>query len=327
MEENTLLRQLTNLGYRLQESPSEYDAYRTITRSLGKIFPDSCGAISLISEEEDANMEAVAVWGYGVEYCKASSLAKQPHYAEDINYEEVFEKLCDEAVAPPNDNVFQESLVIQGVTLGEFRLWNIDAASGNDNDLIARALAQLITLSISNLRLRENVKSHPVRDPMTALFNRRYMEESLERELHRAKRNDKELGVILVEANNLKPINNNHGMDAGDKVLRCLAGLFQATFRGTDIPCRYNGHSFVLILPDCNLENLRRRADQLIEMASGLHIHHQGEDLEDIAVVIGISSFPEHGSSSEDLLLAAESAAFRARKDPVQKVQVAERAE
>ena len=118
-----------------------------------------------------------------------------------------------------------------------------------------------MALSLSNLNLRETLQHQSIRDPLTGLFNRRYMDETLERERQRAARSDTSLGVIMLDIDHFKKFNDMFGHEAGDTVLEELGVLLKNHVRGSDIACRYGGEEFVLILPESPLEIVIERAE------------------------------------------------------------------
>ena len=118
---------------------------------------------------------------------------------------------------------------------------------------MVKTLAEHLALAVANLKLRETLRTQSIRDPLTGLFNRRYMEESLERELRRTIRKKLPLALLMVDVDHFKHFNDTFGHEAGDEILRELARLFQSRLRAEDIACRYGGEEFVLILPDASL--------------------------------------------------------------------------
>lgn len=147
-----------------------------------------------------------------------------------------------------------------------------------------------------------------VRDPLTGLFNRHYMEESLEREIRRAERRYASLGVIMLDIDHFQRFNETYGTDAGDTLLKELSVFLQGHIRGEDIACRYGGEEVVLILPDAGLEGTLGRAESLRARISQLVVRRLGEALEAVTVSMGVAVYPEHGLTAEGLLRAAETA-------------------
>jgi len=189
----------------------------------------------------------------------------------------------------------------------------------NIRDITERVQAQNALLK-SQALLREL----SVRDHLTGLFNRRYMEETLERELLRATRKEISLGILMIDVDDFKQFNDNFGHAAGDAVLRDLGVLLFDHFRGEDVACRYGGDEFIIVLLDASLEKTRERAVRLCEHARHLSIHFEGQAFEMITLSVGIAAFPEHGSTSAEILKAADIALYRAKHDGRNRVVMAD---
>lgn len=178
---------------------------------------------------------------------------------------------------------------------------------------LAVTLSENVALALANLRLREKLRMQSIRDPLTGLFNRRYLEESLERELRRAARNQRTVGVIMFDLDHFKQFNDTFGHDAGDAILRELGAFLKKRSRGEDIACRYGGEEFTLVLPDTTLEATRQRAQSLREEVKHLSVQHRGQSLGAISASIGLAVFPTHGSNMENILRAADEALYAAK--------------
>jgi two-component system, cell cycle response regulator len=160
---------------------------------------------------------------------------------------------------------------------------------------------------------REELRLLAIRDPLTGLFNRRYMEESFEREVHRAARNNLPLGAVMIDLDHFKRFNDTWGHPAGDAVLREVGGLLKNCSRGEDIACRYGGEEFTLILTTATAEATRLRAEQFRQAARGLDVQHEGRSLGGITISAGVAAFPEHGCSAAEILRAADKALYQAK--------------
>ncbi|MDE3135158.1 MAG: diguanylate cyclase [Acidobacteriota bacterium] len=178
---------------------------------------------------------------------------------------------------------------------------------------VAVAMAESVALAVGQLRMRETLESQSVRDPLTALFNRRYLEESLERELAHAARNRRPLGLIMVDLDRFKGYNDHLGHPAGDELLRRIADLLKHGVRAGDIACRYGGDEFAIILPGAALETTRVRAIELLEAVKGLNAAYGGSALQTVTLSTGVAAFPEHGANAHDLLHSADVALYQAK--------------
>jgi diguanylate cyclase (GGDEF)-like protein len=183
-------------------------------------------------------------------------------------------------------------------------------------------VAEQIGLGLANLRLRDTLRMQSVRDPLTGLFNRRYMEESLERELRRAARKEGPLGIFLFDIDYFKGLNDSLGHEVGDTLLRDLGTFLQAHVRAEDVACRYGGDEFILILPKASLAVTRQRAEQLRETVKHLGVHHHCQHLGTITLSLGMAVYPEHGITVQELLRSADEALYRSKKQGGDRVLV-----
>jgi diguanylate cyclase (GGDEF)-like protein len=125
---------------------------------------------------------------------------------------------------------------------------------------LAETVAEHIALALGNLKLREKLQIQNIRDPLTGLFNRRYLEESLAREIYCAERKQQRLGIIMLDVDHFKRFNDTFGHEAGDLLLQELGNFLQTSIRKSDIACRYGGEEFLLMLPESSLETTKHRA-------------------------------------------------------------------
>jgi diguanylate cyclase (GGDEF)-like protein/PAS domain S-box-containing protein len=175
------------------------------------------------------------------------------------------------------------------------------------------AVGERISLAIATLRLREVLRSQSIRDPLTGLFNRRYMEESLERELRRTERNGQPVGFIMLDIDHFKHFNDTFGHQAGDALLRALGDLVGERTRGQDVACRYGGEEFCLILSGASKEATRKRAELLRDEVKRLSVTHAGRVLGKVSLSFGVAACPEDGRTADALVRAADQALYSAK--------------
>jgi len=316
----------------LQSCITSEEAYKVIIRHIESQIPSS-GAVCAINNARDL-VEVVAHWGtpalsdnlfepkdcWGLRRGRTNLLAasSQPACAH---------------IGPTRPRYGMcVPMMAQGETLG---ILYLDSGRDSGNNLLpfyplseaqermVRTLAEHLALAVANLNLRETLRTQSIRDPLTGLFNRRYMEESLERELRRALRKKTSLTVMMIDIDHFKRFNDSFGHEAGDTLLRELARSFGSQLRGEDIACRYGGEEFTLILPEAAIEPARERAEQLRRTARESHIDYRGQALEHISISIGLASYPQHGTAGEDLLRIADKALYRAKEEGRDRVVVA----
>ena len=189
-----------------------------------------------------------------------------------------------------------------------------------------RLLASLTALVLNNAQLREALREQSIRDPLTGLFNRRYMEEALKQQLSRVTRNLHPLGVIMLDIDHFKQVNDTHGHAMGDTLLRELGQLLKGHVRAEDIACRYGGEEFIMIMPDASLEATQQRAEYLRQAVKQLRVQpaqNDGQALEGISLSLGVAVYPQHGRTKESVLRAADAALYRAKQEGRDRVIVA----
>lgn len=152
-----------------------------------------------------------------------------------------------------------------------------------------------------------------IRDPLTGLFNRRYLEESLKRELSRAKRKKTQLAVFMIDIDNFKDINDEFGHRTGDSILRLMSQCLTDNIRQEDIACRYGGEEFTIILLESSEETAWNRAETLRKSIENLSHHYKKPIAKKVTVSIGISLFPQHGQTAKALINAADRALYSAK--------------
>lgn len=172
-----------------------------------------------------------------------------------------------------------------------------------------RLQTQLIEIGLLQSKLREQA----IRDPLTNLFNRRYLEETLDRELARAKRETYPVCIIMIDLDHFKKINDSYGHDAGDQVLKALANTLSEQSRRGDFACRYGGEEFVIVMPNITKHTAYERAKKLRLRLNSLKIPYEGHELT-TTISMGIACYPKNGETRQELLRAADRAMYGAKK-------------
>ena len=216
-------------------------------------------------------------------------------------------------------------ILAQGETLGILHLQATDdVPQMNASELSFKTtFAAQVGLSIANIRLREALRTQSVRDALTGLYNRRYLEETLEREMRRAARAEQSLGILMIDLDHFKNFNDTYGHDAGDAVLRETGASLTKGIRAEDFVCRFGGEEFVVILPTADPETSRTRAERLRTKMRELTIMYQGKSLGMVTISVGVAAFPAHGTSPKELMAAADAALYEAKRGGRDKVVVA----
>ncbi|TMH67362.1 MAG: GGDEF domain-containing protein [Betaproteobacteria bacterium] len=177
-----------------------------------------------------------------------------------------------------------------------------------------RTLGDSIGPALANLKLRDALRQLALRDGLTGLYNRRYMEDALQRELHRAERSGKPLSLIMIDIDHFKRFNDTFGHDAGDFVLSSIARTIGAAIRQSDIACRYGGEELTVVLAESDLEHALQRAEKLRLAIRETHLTHRGQSLPGPTASFGVAAYPAHAGNVADLLKAADQALYRAKQ-------------
>jgi diguanylate cyclase (GGDEF)-like protein len=203
-------------------------------------------------------------------------------------------------------------LMAQGTAIGVLHLRHADLNA--IPQALAEAVAEQISLCLANLALRERLRDLTITDPLTGLYNRRFVAELLAREIQRAERQQSPIGLIAIDIDHFKRINDSFGHDGGDAALRALAELFRSYVRGADIACRMGGEEFALVLPGASDETTARRAEELRRAVLDLRIAHAHHELPPLSISCGVAVFPDHARSADEFLKAGDLALYRAKE-------------
>jgi diguanylate cyclase (GGDEF)-like protein len=176
---------------------------------------------------------------------------------------------------------------------------------------------------LANLRLRKTLRNQSIRDPLTNLFNRRYLEESMDLEFARAERSQTAIGIVMIDIDHFKCYNDTYGHDGGDALLLAFTKLLTLTIRKGDLACRYGGEEFVLMLPGADACAVKRRAEVLSQAVALLAVAHGGRSLGPVTMSAGVAVYPEHGENPHSVLAAADEALLRAKANGRNRVETA----
>ncbi len=303
------------------------EAYHATERFCAELFPGTHGALYLINASRNL-MEEVTAWGehqgesvFAPQDCRALR-AGHPYAVENPG-----DLPCAHLPQPPPTVSLCVPLTGQNETLGLLHLRAAHPARPEavlDQRDIAFAVADQLALSLGNLRLREVLRQQSIRDPLTGLFNRRYLEETLQRELARAERHGQPTSVILLDIDHFKRFNDDYGHDAGDAVLRSVAEVLRKAVRAEDIACRYGGEEFVLLMPGAGVDIACERAERVRAAVAASALAHADQPLGPLSISAGVASYPDHGDTAERLIKAADIALYKAKRSGRNRVLTAD---
>ncbi|MFP4300159.1 MAG: PAS domain S-box protein [Spirulinaceae cyanobacterium] len=311
----------------LQACLTVEEACGAIANLIEPLFPDCSGGLFITSSSRD-RLENVSSWGQHLHSLKSF----QPHDCWGLRRGRTHlinssrsGLRCRHIQATANlDTILCIPMIAQGETLGLFYL-SADRADAlpEAKQQLARTVAEQVALAIANLYLRETLQYQSIRDPLTGLFNRRYLEESFNQEIERAQRHHHEIGVIMIDIDHFKRFNDTYGHEAGDRVLQTVGKLLKESIRNSDIACRYGGEEMTLVLPESSLEDTSQRAEMIREAIMNLAVTCNGEPIETITASFGVASFPQHGTTITTLLHLADTALYRSKTNGRNQVTVA----
>jgi diguanylate cyclase (GGDEF)-like protein/PAS domain S-box-containing protein len=320
---NSVLSEMREI---LQACSSVSEVPPIIRGSMSKLFPYVEGALYMMIASR-LNLESAIRWGDFSEDADENMFAPNSCWALRLGRAHLVE---DAMIGPLCPHVKHHAitahaclpLVAKGEVLGMLHLRvkksvNPEILQKTISGMkeLAGTISEYLSLSIANIQLNERLAAQSVRDPLTGLFNRRYMEESLQREILRAERKKTPIGIVMIDIDNFKGFNDRYGHGAGDELLARMGDFFRARVRGGDVACRYGGEEFILFLPESSAQNTYKRADEMQKEVKTLEVRYRGEQLTSITLSFGIATYPDQGTQAETLLRAADVALYRAKKE------------
>lgn len=215
-----------------------------------------------------------------------------------------------------------EMIGVLSVTLGHISEQQVSRSRESITRLIAMA-ADNLAMALVSLKLREALRNRSVRDPLTKLFNRRYLDETMARELSNCQRSGRSLGMIMLDIDHFKKYNDTHGHDAGDFVLVEVATLLQSKLRAGDIACRYGGEELVLVMPGASKEIAAQRAEQMRVAIENHEFIYKDKNLSGVTASFGVASYPANGDTHSRLVKCIDDALYEAKTEGRNRVVVA----
>jgi len=290
------------------------DAQRILSNIMPKLLPDLSGAIYLVNDQHDA-IDELTHWGNDwpsdISLLAVNcwqKMKKIPSSKHNNNTVSCINKNC-----PISENAFCIDLVSDEGLFGVLHLISVEAIIDDDLRFVAIDLAEQISSALANLLLKNMLRDQAIRDPLTGLYNRRFMYEAFEQCINRAERHQNNISVLMIDLDEFKQFNDSFGHEAGDVVLTQVSEEFSTNLRLEDIACRYGGEEFCIICPESSLPDAFALAEKLRDRISQLTLQYQGQSLGIITMSVGISVFPNHGRTSQQLILQADKALYSAK--------------
>ena len=315
---------LAKMNEFLQACVSIEEAQTALTDLLQPLFSNTYGAVYLMNNSKNT-LDAIAAWGIPN---SESSFEPDECWALRRGNEHQAHPSTPGLYCPHNNslNCTTPTLCVpmsaKGKTLGMLYLRFIHTEPvGKLMQELAKTVAQNIAMSFANLKLQEELRYQSLCDPLTGLYNRRYLQESLTKEIDRARRKQQFIGIIMVDIDHFKRFNDVYGHSAGDLVLKEVGSYLRSKIRHYDIACRYGGEELVIVMPDASISDTVVRAEEIRQGVKQLELEEQNRKLESISVSIGVSCFPDDGIDTAGLIRAADKALYLAKKQGRDRVQ------
>jgi diguanylate cyclase (GGDEF)-like protein/PAS domain S-box-containing protein len=347
LEQSTLeTERLSEMVDLLQACPNTEEACVVISDQMNKFFPEDSGILYLFHSSRNI-LDRAASWGsvlpdtlvFKPDECWGLRRGKM-HIVEadksNADHPEINKTLiCPHIVPDGLADYLCVPLVAQGEALGLLHLrhkegpvtideqGNIVEWYGQTKRQRIQSIVDSLSLSLANLKLQSTLRQQSIRDPLTGMYNRRYMEVTLEREVMRAARTNENVGVIMLDIDHFKEFNDTFGHQAGDVLLQSLGHFFLSHVRGDDVACRYGGEEFLLLLPGSTVEETRQRAEEMREKVHFMNVDFKGQALGKITLSFGVSAFPNHGITPDILIQTADQALYLAKTKGRDQVVVA----
>ncbi|MBS0271369.1 MAG: diguanylate cyclase [Proteobacteria bacterium] len=315
VEKAHLIELLNKLVGQLATCTTKYEICAACAEYAEKIYPQSSGRLWVYTADEKA-LEVISKWGVAKDNIDISLPSKQCR---------ILNKNCIESDSfslnncCPYPHKERNGYICLPITAGEKTLGVMSIAfekkqlSSAEKSIFAQ-IAKGAGLALANVNLRESFQELSIRDFLTGLYNRRYMEEMLIKAIANAKRKQSTLGIIMFDIDKFKDFNDSYGHDAGDTILRTLGQFLKEIFREGDILCRYGGEEFLIILIDANEKKTLDRAEELREKIQNIYISLDNKVLGNIQVSAGVAIFPQHGTTEKSLLKEADKALYQAKR-------------
>jgi diguanylate cyclase (GGDEF)-like protein/PAS domain S-box-containing protein len=322
--ETDRLSQMTDL---LQACPTPEESYAVIAQFFKQLFPGAACALYLYRASRD-KLETVATSGDFPLDLNQNMFTPDACWALRIGHAHSMTGpgaglRCAHVPVAPAGGYLCVPVVARGDALGVLHLRFDTLAVTPPQTLaglqadwlrLAEMVGERLALALANVNLREALRHQAVRDPLTGLFNRRYLQETLEREISRAARANRPVSVLFMDVDHFKRFNDTHGHDAGDALLREVGLTIKRNLRAEDIACRYGGEEILLIMPDSTLEVAQQRAEQIRAAIAALRVKHYDQMLGAITISVGLAAYPTHGATGDIVIRAADQALYQAKQ-------------
>jgi diguanylate cyclase (GGDEF)-like protein len=316
---------INNMNQTLQICQSSVEAYSAIKMAAQKIFNTLNGGLTVT---DVANNQTLAT-SWGEDQILESTFLSNNCWAyrsgnEYVIHDPENETMCLHYTKAPDGIYICIPLIAHNNIVGILN-FNIPKSLTITNYMkqMMIAFSDAIKLSLANIKLHEKLQQEATHDPLTNLFNRRYLNETLPRELQRVIREKTTLCVAMIDLDYFKDLNDTFGHEAGDEVLKFIGTYLNNTFRGSDIACRFGGEEFVLVLANTDIPKVLPRLEHIASELKRVRLHYKDEALPHITISIGVAQAPQHGLTLNDIIRVADEALYVAKGSGRDKIVIA----
>jgi len=317
---------LGGMAHRMQAARTDEELAAIIRVFVPRVLPEIPGALYAHNNSRNL-LVPIAAWGgldvssagFAPDQCWALRRG-QSHFVVEPDSDIVCAHVGD-----ATDHYHCEPLLAGGEVIGVLYLKGV---VGAENRFRLTVLTENIASALVNHRLQRGLREQTIRDPLTGLFNRRYMEETLALEIARASRSGSPLSLVMCDVDHFKRFNDEFGHDAGDAVLQAVSAEMRGRFRDGDVICRFGGEEFTIIAPGTSAVTLAARVDAVRQSISELVVHQGGRALGSMTMSFGIATWEENMErDGSTLIKAADAALYRAKREGRNRVVVDARSE
>lgn len=313
IERTAALSTLQELGSMLAMCHNLEEAGNVIGAQLPILIPDSCGALALMNNSRDlmvVDHEWGGVWSKGEFYPPDTCWSLRKN---EVHVSGNGQLACQHLTADAADSICIP-LMAQGETLGIIHLRGNAQKSLPEKSLaMAHSIGKEVAVAISNLKLRQSLEQQALHDPLTGLYNRRHLMDQFSNISAKANQKDQPFCLLIVDVDHFKKYNDQYGHDAGDYVLTQLAKQFRKSLGTSDIACRMGGEEFAIILANSDVDQADEFANRLRSDIENLNLIFQGRPLGEITISIGLSSYPDEGTTLQGLIKSADELLYVAK--------------
>lgn len=312
-----MLNLMARLDARLHSANSAQEIITALSEYLPRQLPHMEGVLCRVTR--DRRLKILIHWGryalIGEQYAASLALPEESEHWEQVALYDPEGIRNIHRVLP----LKSDSRLLGVILLGP----EPEGSSGAGS--VLQILSEHLSLALTNLKLREQLMREASHDPLTGLYNRRYLHNWLGPELVRSARHGRTLSLMMIDIDHFKRLNDSLGHEAGDLALQGIANFIHEQIRESDIACRFGGEEIILVLPEASLPHARERATDLLQGIRQLRLHTRtGQPIPQLTVSIGLATYPQHADSAEPLIRAADQAMYRAKSEGRDRICTAE---